>query len=128
MSDGYTQVEWSTSPNEPRTPVVTFKEVNPNVIEVSDLSPRDFPRRIGGNMIADALRTHGINRPSTIRLTNVIHAPTREAIDQGISVENTILGDTLKDAARELGATPTSWKTGRDIKTDHLWIEVKFSY
>ncbi len=108
--------------------MVTFKEVNPNVIEVSDIFARDFPRRIGGNMIADALRTQGINRPSTIRLTNVTHAPTKEAIDRGIAVENTILGDTLKDAARELGATPTSWKTGREVKTDHLWIEVKLSY
>ncbi len=107
---------------------MTFKEVNPNVIEVSDISPRDFPRRIGGNMIADALRTHGINRPSTIRLRNVIHAPTVEAIDQGISVENTVLGDTLKDAARELGATPTSWNTHRDLKTNQVWIEVIISY
>ena len=125
--EGYTQVEWSTSPNDPRTPVVTFKEVNPNVIEVSDLYPRDFPRRIGGNMIADALRTHGINRPSTIRLTNVIHAPTKEAIDQGIAVENTVLGDTLKDAARELGATPTSWSTNKNAR-GQVWIEVKLSY
>ncbi|MEG4313457.1 S8 family serine peptidase, partial [Microcoleus sp. AT10_D2] len=125
--DGYTQVEWSTSPNDPRTPLVTFKEVNPNIIEVSDIFPRDFPRRIGGNMIADALRTHGINRPSTIRLTNVTNAPTKEAIDQGISVENTVLGDTLKDAARELGATPTSWSTNTNARGQR-WIEVKLSY
>jgi hypothetical protein len=126
-SDGYTQVEWRISPKDPRTPVVTFKEVNPNVIEVSDIFPRDFPRRIGGNMIANALRTKGINRPSTIRLTNVTHAPTKEAIEQGIAVENTILGDTLKDAARELGATPTSWSTSTTAR-GHLWIEVKLSY
>jgi len=126
-SDGYTQVEWSTSPNEPRTPVVIFKEVNPNVIEVSDIFARDFPRRMGGNMIADALRTQGINRPSTIRLTNVTNAPTTEAIKQGISVENTVLGDTLKDAARELGATPTSWSTSTNAR-GQTWIEVKLSY
>jgi hypothetical protein len=107
--------------------VVIFKEFNPNVIEVSDIFSRDFPRRMGGNMIADALRTQGINRPSTIRLTNVTHAPTKEAIDQGISGENTILGDTLKDAARELGATPTSWSTNTNARGQR-WIEVKLSY
>jgi len=106
---------------------VTFKEVNPKVIEVSDIFPRDFPRRMGGNMIADALRNNGINRPSTIRLTNVTHAPTQEAIKQGIAVENTILGDTLKDAARELGARPTSWSTSTNAR-GQLWIEVKLSY
>jgi hypothetical protein len=125
--DGSTKVEWSTSPNDPRPPVVIFKEVNPNVIEVSDIFARDFPRRIGGNMIADALRTQGINRPSTIKLTNVTNVPTKEAIDQGISVENTILGDTLKDAARELGATPTSWSTNTNARGQR-WMEVKLSY
>jgi hypothetical protein len=126
--DGDTQVEWRISPNDPRTPLVTFKEVNPNVIEVSDLFPRDFPRRIGGRMIADALGTKGITRPSSIRLINVVHAPTEEALKQGIAVQNTILGDTLKDAAGALGAEAIFWKTGRDLKTGQLWIEVKLSY
>ena len=107
--------------------MVTFKEVNPNVIEVSDIFARDFPRRMGGNMIADALRTQGINRPSTIRLTNVTNTATTEAIEQGIAVENTVLGDTLKDAARELGATPTSWSTSKNARGQR-WIEVKLSY
>ena len=77
-------------------------------------------------MIVDALRTKGINRPSTIRLTNIINDATLEAIEKGIAPQDTLLGNTLKNAVREMGGTSTSWSTG--LSRGKRWIEVKVSY
>jgi hypothetical protein len=78
-------------------------------------------------MIVDALRTKGINRPSTIRLTNVTNDATKEALKKGVAPQDTLLGNTLKNAVREMGGTPTSWSTSENAR-GHIWIEVKVSY
>ncbi|NJK69781.1 MAG: hypothetical protein HC941_27675 [Microcoleus sp. SU_5_3] len=106
---------------------MVFQEVNPGIIEVSDIYRRDLPSGSGGRMIADALRTNGINRPSTIRLTNVQNTATTEAMSNGIALQDTLLGNTLKNAIREMGGTPTNWTTGQNYR-GQLWIEVKISY
>ncbi|WP_377478602.1 MAG: hypothetical protein P2A85_08230 [Microcoleus anatoxicus] len=125
--DGDTMVQWRTTPNDSRPAVVTFKEVNPGVIEVSEIFRRDLPSGSGGRMIADALRTNRINRPSTVRFTNITNTPTLEAIEKGIAPQDTLLGNTLKNAVREMGGTPTSWSTSENAR-GHIWIEVKVSY
>ncbi|MEG3840382.1 hypothetical protein [Microcoleus sp. herbarium14] len=125
--DGDTMVQWRTTPNDSRPAVVTFKEVNPGVIEVSEIFSRDLPKGSGGRMIADALRTNRINRPSTVRFTNITNTPTLEAIEKGVAPQDTLLGNTLKNAVREMGGTPTSWNIGTNAR-GQVWIEVKVSY
>jgi hypothetical protein len=59
-------------------------------------------------------------------LSGIREPRTLEQIDNGVPVENTRLGDTLKNAINELGGRPTSWKA--DFNDEKKWIEVTISY
>jgi len=126
--DTNTVVQWPASPQQP-PPTVIFGEPKPGVIEVTDIFKRDLPDRSAGRMIVDALEMAGVlkrGKPTTIRLSGILEKRTLQQIKDGVSVENTRLGNTLKNAINELGGRPTSWKTGEII--DKRWIEVTISY
>ena len=77
-------------------------------------------------MLADALRGAGIDRPSTIRITGIIHKPTLAQLAVGAPAADTVLGRTLANAAREMGGTITGWATG--VTREKPWIEATMAY
>jgi hypothetical protein len=124
-------VTWSASPQKKDAPIIIFEQFDnrPGFINVTDIYRFDLPHKSGGRMIVDALDMAGVLRrgkPTTIRVSGILEPRTVQQIKDGVSVENTVLGNTLKNAINLLGGRPSSWKTG-DI-LGKRWIEVTISY
>ena len=127
--DTNTVVMWPASPSTP-PPTVIFEKLPDGGINVTDIYKRDLPDRSAGRMIVDALEMAGVlkttGKPTKIRLSGIREPRTLQQIKDGVPVENTRLGDTLKNAINELGGRPTSWKA--DLNNEKKWIEVTISY
>jgi hypothetical protein len=95
-------------------------------VYVSDIFRGARPKGSAGAMLADALRGAGIDRPSTIRITGIIHKPTLAQLAVGAPAADTVLGRTLANAAREMGGTITGWATG--VTREKPWIEATMAY
>jgi hypothetical protein len=126
-----TVVTWPASPQKKDAPIIIFEQFDnrPGFINVTDIYRFDLPQKSGGRMIVDALDMAGVLRrgkPTTIRVSGILEPRTVQQIKDGVSVENTVLGNTLKNAINLLGGRPSSWKTG-DI-LGKRWIEVTISY
>jgi hypothetical protein len=129
VQDGNTVVMWPASPSTP-PPTVIFEKLPDGGINVTDIYKRDLPDHSAGKMIVDALEMAGVlkttGKPTKIRLSGILEKRTLQQIEDGVSVENTRLGDTLKNAINVLGGRPTSWKTDKIL--NKRWIEVTISY
>ncbi|WP_445176774.1 hypothetical protein [Microcoleus sp.] len=127
--DTNTVVMWPASPSTP-PPTVIFEKLPDGGINVTDIYKRDLPDRSAGRMIVDALEMAGVlkttGKPTKIRLSGIREPRTLQQIKDGVPIENTRLGDTLKNAINELRGRPSSWNTG--IIDNKRWIEVTISY
>ena len=129
VQDKNTVVMWPASPSTP-PPTVIFEKLPDGGINVTDIYKRDLPDHSAGKMIVDALEMAGVlkttGKPTKIKVSGIREPRTIEQIKNGVPVENTRLGDTLKNAINELGGRPTSWKA--DFNNEKKWIEVTISY
>jgi hypothetical protein len=123
-------VTWPASPGKD-APIIIFEQLDsqPGFINVTDIYRFDLPDHSGGRMIVDALEKAGVLRrgkPTTIRVSGILEPKTVDQLKAGVSVENTVLGNTLKNAINLLGGRPSSWKKGEILGKP--WIEVTISY
>jgi hypothetical protein len=124
-------VTWRASPQNKDAPIIIFEQLDsrPGFINVTDIYRFDLPHNSGGRMIVDALDMAGVLRrgkPTTIRVSGILEPRTVQQLKDGVSVENTRLGNTLQNAINLLGGRPSSWKTGEILGKP--WIEVTISY
>jgi hypothetical protein len=118
---GGSRATWA---NDPRA-LVAF-EPEGSGVNVSDVFRGAQPPRTGGQMLADSLRTAGIPKPATIRLSGIINEKTLNALAGGTPPGETLLGRTAQNAVRELGGTITGWSKG--IERGKTWIQATIKY
>lgn len=95
-------------------------------VVVTDLYRGGQPTGSGGVMLADALRSAGIKRPSFIRFQNIIEENTVAQINEEVPLQDTKLGHTMSNAAGELGGKVSDWQHGVD--RGQLWMTGTLSY
>ena len=103
--------------------------VQGNHVDISDIfRDQAQPKGSAGAMLAQALRDQkvGMLHPKSVRMVNILEdQPTVNQIKQGITEANTVLGKTIQNLARELGATIIRWNHG--VERNKLWLEAKFA-
>jgi len=68
------------------------------------------PPGSAGHMIASSLREIGALRPPAIRVDMINNPPTTEALKAGRDPDKTVIGEMVRNAARELGGDISGWE------------------
>jgi hypothetical protein len=95
-------------------------------VVVSDLFRGAQPSGSGGIMLADALRKGGLQRPASITFSNIIEDRTLAELKAGMAPGETLLGKTLGNASKDLGARVVGWATG--VTNGKPWMKGVLAY
>ena len=77
-------------------------------------------------MLADALRKGGLQRPASITFSNIIEDRTLAELKAGMAPGETLLGKTLGNASKDLGARVVGWATG--VTNGKPWMKGVLAY
>jgi hypothetical protein len=123
VSDGFGgyKATWGRDPKA----FAMFRPENGGVV-VSDLFRGAQPSGSGGIMLADALRKGGLQRPASITFSNIIEDRTLAELKAGMAPGETLLGKTLGNASKDLGARVVGWATG--VTNGKPWMKGVLAY
>lgn len=123
VSDGFGgyKATWGSDPKA----FAMFRPENGGVV-VSDLFRGAQPGGSGGIMLADALRKGGLQRPASITFSNIIEDRTLAELKAGMAPGETLLGKTLGNASKDLGARVVGWATG--VTNGKSWLKGVLAY
>jgi RHS repeat-associated protein len=110
---------------DPRA-MAKFEPAEGGAVHVTDLFRGAQPKGSGGIMLADALKAAKLPRPTIIRGLGITNKPTVEALAAGKPASSTVIGETLRTTAKELGATIVKWNTGKS--GGKPYIEIRLAY
>jgi hypothetical protein len=83
---------------------------NPGVVSVSSINRGALRGGLGGDLLADTLRQHGIVPTKELRFTSIRNQPTIDTFKQGGDPASSVLGQLGTRALRSLGKTPKCYK------------------
>ena len=123
VSDGFGgyKATWGSDPKA----FAMFRPEKDGVV-VSDLFRGAQPSGSGGIMLADALRKGGLQRPASITFSNIIEDRTLAELKAGMAPGETLLGKTLGNASKDLGARVVGWATG--VTNGKPWMKGVLAY
>jgi hypothetical protein len=94
-------------------------------VDVDGVHRGRLPEGSAGLMIYRTIQTAGLAPPSSVRFTNVINRRTLDELAAGVTPSETLLGKTLRNMARALGAEVHDWRYELGEKP---WIEATLKY
>lgn len=119
--------EWSPVGEVSIPPSVTVGRGETGELILDAINKRGFPDGSGTEMIKQAAQGIGLSRPSKIRVPHIVNTEVLNALEAGISPDDTLMGGLIRKTARQLGGTPSNVRRITS-PPDHIGMEVDITY